>query len=267
MISETSTVMVVEVEVVVVAAAAAGLVVVVVVVLVVVVVVLVVVVVVAEAVAVLVVVAVVAAAVAVVALVVVVAVVLAVIAVAVVVVVVVLVLVLVLVLVVVVVVVVVVAVVVVVVSTPAQLCPSSGTHIYGGGSIYAMEQTLRWSLAPKRDDHIPRAASHASALASWEPPGPNKGRTGLTNACAPSIPWPANASVSVPDSHTSTDSCDQRTATSAFVPLSVGTGRRPRCKRMSTSSQELAQLSPQLAQARHGYHPHSSWVRAVRPPH
>ena len=26
-----------------------------------------------------------------------------------------------------------------------------------------MEQTLRWSLAPKRDDHIPRAASHASA--------------------------------------------------------------------------------------------------------
>ena len=58
----------------------------------------------------------------------------------------------------------------------------------------------------------------------------------------------------MPDSHTSTDSCDQRTAASAFVPLSVGTGRQPRCRRMSTSSQELAQLSPQLAQARHGYH-------------
>ena len=26
-----------------------------------------------------------------------------------------------------------------------------------------MEQTLQWSLAPKRDDHIPRAANHASA--------------------------------------------------------------------------------------------------------
>ena len=86
-----------------------------------------------------------------------------------------------------------------------------------------------------------------------------------SNKCL--CPWPANASVSVPDSHTSTDSCDQRTATSAFVPLSVSTGRQPRCKRMSTNSQELAQLSPQLAQARHGYHPHSSWVRAVRPPH
>ena len=71
-----------------------------------------------------------------------------------------------------------------------------------------------------------------------------------SNECL--CPWPANASVSVPDSHTSTDSCDQRTATSAFVPLSVGTGRQPRCKRMSTSSQELAQLPPQLAQARHG---------------
>ena len=105
-----------------------------------------------------------------------------------------------------------------------------------------------------------------STLASWEPPGsrPQQSAHG-SNKCL--CPWPANASVSVPDSHTSTDSCDQRTATSAFVPLSVGTGRQPRCKRMSTSNQELAQLSWQLAQARHGYHPHSSWVRAVRPPH
>ena len=27
-----------------------------------------------------------------------------------------------------------------------------------------------------------------STLASWEPLGPNKGRTGLTNACAPGLP-------------------------------------------------------------------------------
>ena len=113
---------------------------------------------------------------------------------------------------------VVVVVVVVVVSTPAQLCFSSGTHIYGGGSIYAMEQTLRWSLALKR--HIPRAASHASATVDARQLGASRPqqRAHGSNKCL--CPWPANASVSVPDSHTSTDSCDQRTATSAFVPLS-----------------------------------------------
>ena len=116
-----------------------------------------------------------------------------------------------------------------------------------------MEQTLRWSLAPKRDDPIPRAASHASATVDARQLGASRPqqRAHGSNKCL--CPWPANASVSVPDSHTSTDSCDQRTATSAFVPLFVGTGRQPR-KRMSTSSQELAQLSPQLAQARHGCH-------------
>ena len=115
----------------------------------------------------------------------------------------------------------------------------------------------------KRDDHIPSAASHASATVDARQLGASRPqqRPHGSNKCL--CPWPANASVSVPDSHTSTHSCDQRTATSAFVPLSVGTGRQPRCKRTSTSSQELAQISPQLAQARHGYHPHSSWVLAV----
>ena len=103
---------------------------------------------------------------------------------------------------VVVVVAVVVVVVVVVISTPAQLCPSSGTHIHGGGSIYAMEQTLRWSLAPKRDDHIPRAASHASATVDARQLGASRPqqRAHGSNKCL--WPWPANASVSVPDSHT-----------------------------------------------------------------
>ena len=63
-------------------------------------------------------------------------------------------------------------------STPAQLCPSSGTHIYGGGSIYAMEQSLRWSLAQKRDDHIPRAASHASATHGVRMPALSTGAGG-----------------------------------------------------------------------------------------
>ena len=83
-----------------------------------------------------------------------------------------------------------------------------------------------------------------STLASWEPLGPNKRRTGLTIACAPGLP-------------TRQSLC--QTAMPAQTPVtreqlstqSVGTGRQPRCKRMSTSSQELAQLSPQLAQARH----------------
>ena len=90
-----------------------------------------------------------------------------------------------------------------------------------------MEQTLRWSLAPKRDDHIPRAASHASATVDARQLGASRPqqRAHGSNKCL--CPWPANASVSVPDSHTSTDSCDQRTATSAFVPLSVGTGPSP----------------------------------------
>ena len=74
-----------------------------------------------------------------------------------------------------------------------------------------------------------------STLASWEPLGPNKGRTGLTNACAPGLP-------------TRQSLCQTAIPAQTPVPLSVGTGRQPRCKRMSTSSQELAQLSPQLAQ-------------------
>ena len=85
--------------------------------------------------------------------------------------------------------VVVVAVVVVVVvvgrSTPAQLCPSSGTRICGGGSIYAMERLRNVMIT-----FLVQLATLTllSTLASWEPLGPNKRRTGLTTACAPGLP-------------------------------------------------------------------------------
>ena len=61
-----------------------------------------------------------------------------------------------------------------------------------------MEQTLRWSLAPKRDDHIPRAASHASATVDARQLGASRPqqRAHGSNKCL--CPWPANASVSVP---------------------------------------------------------------------
>ena len=55
-----------------------------------------------------------------------------------------------------------------------------------------MERTLRWSPAPKRDDHSPIAQRAALArlltLASWVPFGPNKGRMGRLKAVAPGLP-------------------------------------------------------------------------------
>ena len=59
-------------------------------------------------------------------------------------------------------------------------------------SVYAMERTLRWSPAPKRDDHSPIVQRAALALlltlASWVPFGPNKGRVGRLKAFAPGLP-------------------------------------------------------------------------------
>ena len=55
-----------------------------------------------------------------------------------------------------------------------------------------MERTLRWSPAPKRDDHSPIVQRAALALlltlASWVPFGPNKGRMGRLKAFAPGLP-------------------------------------------------------------------------------
>ena len=55
-----------------------------------------------------------------------------------------------------------------------------------------MERTLRWSPAPRRDDHSPIVQRAALALlltlASWVPFGPNKGRVGRLKAFAPGLP-------------------------------------------------------------------------------
>ena len=54
-----------------------------------------------------------------------------------------------------------------------------------------MEQTLPWSLAPKRDDHIPRAASHASATVDARQLGASRPQQmvhGFNKCLCPSLP-------------------------------------------------------------------------------
>ena len=107
--------------------------------------------------------------------------------------------------------------VVVVVSTPAQLCPNSGTYFCGGGSIYAMEResggtqltsltvTLLMSLATlallltfnvRHNSGLSQVCRPRTSIvlkwggrttASWEPLGPKQGCMGPTNAPAPGL--------------------------------------------------------------------------------
>ena len=66
-----------------------------------------------------------------------------------------------------------------------------------------------------------------STLASWEPLGPNKRRTGLTTACAPGLPTRQSLCPTATPAQTPVT---REQLLPAFVPLSVGTGRQPRCK-------------------------------------